>query len=224
MKRYIRSYEDSSIVVKRNPLFVYFDIYKDDESFMRDYEVSEEDLDGFKIGDTPEGYEGYKVIAHAVAKDKYADALAADGYDQLEIYDDGDGYQFFGMTVGGRLYDVTAEIKDAVREAGSRVQASTNDDANSWPEKLTYDEYEEGDQLIEGLIKAVEIVDIFEEPSAQGGIGDDVFYDVDTGKELARIDLQEETEILKKLYYQSKDADDYANKVADWLRDYCRLR
>lgn len=94
---------------------------------------------------------------------------------------------------------------------------------NSWPEELTYDEYKEGDQLIEGLIKAVEIVDIFEEPSAQGGVGDDFFYSVDTGEELARIDLQEETEILKKLYYQSKDADDYANKVADWLRDYCGL-
>ena len=87
-----------------------------------------------------------------------------------------------------------------------------------WPLKLTYNDYPEGDQLIEGFIKAVEELDLFEEPSSQGGYGADFFYDADSMEELGSIDLQEETDELTRMYYESKSEEDYVWNVICWLK------
>lgn len=92
----------------------------------------------------------------------------------------------------------------------------------SWPEELTYDDYPEGDQIIEGLIQAVDYLDIFEEPSTQGGVGSDFFFTSD-GEELGSIDIQEEEEILRDLYHSSKSKEDYHKKVKIWLANFLNL-
>lgn len=93
---------------------------------------------------------------------------------------------------------------------------------SSWPEELTYDEYPEGDQIIEGLIQAVDYLDIFEEPSTQGGVGSDFFFTSD-GEELGSIDIQEEEDILSDLYHSSKSKEDYHKKVKIWLANFLNL-
>lgn len=112
MKRYIRASKSS--LVSRNKLLKYYDLYEDDESFMSDLGLSEEDNAGFEIGSSPEGYEDYVLVAHAVAKDKYADVLGDDGYDMVDVYDNG-GELILGLVAGGRLYDASEEIEDALR-------------------------------------------------------------------------------------------------------------
>lgn len=109
-----------------------------------------------------------------------------------------------------------------VRESEDDIDASKKICASEWPEELTYDTYPEGDQLIEALINAVTVLDIFEEPSSQGGVGSDFFYTQD-GDELAEIDLQDEEQILNELYLDSRSKKEFENKVIAWLSDLCNM-
>ena len=109
-----------------------------------------------------------------------------------------------------------------VRESEDDIDASKKICASEWPEELTYDDYPEGDQIIEGLIQAVDYLDIFEEPSTQGGVGSDFFFTSD-GEELGSIDIQEEEEILRDLYHSSKSKEDYYKKVKIWLANFLNL-
>lgn len=109
-----------------------------------------------------------------------------------------------------------------VRESEDDIDASKKICASEWPEELTYDNYPEGDQIIEGLIQAVDYLDIFEEPSTQGGVGSDFFFTND-GEELGSIDIQEEEKILSDLYHSSKSKEDYYKKVKIWLANFLNL-
>ena len=94
----------------------------------------------------------------------------------------------------------------------------------SWPEDLTYEDYEEGDQIIEGYIEAIEDLGIFEETSARGGYGTDFFFKDDSySEELASIDLEEEAEILNDMYFSSSSKTDYKNRVKSWLKELCGI-
>ena len=92
----------------------------------------------------------------------------------------------------------------------------------SWPEELTYEEYPEGDQIIEVFIDVVDDLGLFEEPSGQGGMGTDFFYD-EEGNEVGRIDLQKEAEQLENLYWDSKSKRDFRQKVTKWMKGICKL-
>lgn len=108
MKRYIRA--SNSSLEAGNPLLKYYDLYEDDESFMRDVGLSAEENVGFEIGSSLPGYEDYVLVAHAVAKDKYAEALGEDGYDIVDVYDH-DGELTLGLVIGERLYDIGEDIE-----------------------------------------------------------------------------------------------------------------
>lgn len=103
---------------------------------------------------------------------------------------------------------------------GDGIISSTE---SNWPEPLTYAEYDEGDQIIEGFIKALHNLDIYVDPSAQGGHGTDYFYSKETDEELAKIDIDEEIEILTDLYWDSYSKKNYRVKVENWLSDLCKL-
>lgn len=112
------------------------------------------------------------------------------------------------------------EVVEYEVEKSSNVLASTS----SWPEELTYNDYEDGDQIIEVLIDVVNDLNLFiEESSVQNGRGSDFFYNDATGELLAEIDINEETEQLEDLYYSSKGKNDFRNKVRNWMIDLCGL-
>lgn len=95
---------------------------------------------------------------------------------------------------------------------------------NSWPEDLTYEDYEEGDQIIEGYIEAIEELGIFEETSARGGVGTAFFFKNDSySEELGSIDLEEEAEILNDMYFSSSSKEDYKNRIKAWLKEFLGL-
>ncbi len=57
------------------------------------------------------GYEDINIIGYAIAKDKYMERLAFDGYELLEIDDEGNLY-FHG---GGRLFNISkSEIENCI--------------------------------------------------------------------------------------------------------------
>lgn len=115
----------------------------------------------------------------------------------------------------------TREDKEEYEDDPNYIWAELIEDKTTssthWPKKLTYHEYDEGDQLIQGLIDACDKLDVFEAPSSQGGFGEDFFLDNDTNEELFRIDLKEEEKALLSLYYKSTSYDDYVQKVCKWL-------
>lgn len=132
----------------------------------------------------------------------------------------------------GRVYNLLRKkYKDEIAKYGddaefdhtaAKLMGLISDDKTTWPEELTYDEYPEGDQIIEVFIDVVGDLNLFEEPSGQGGVGSDFFYD-EGGDEIARIDLQEEEEQLTDMYYDSKSKEDFKNKVRNWMIDLCGL-
>lgn len=121
MKRYIRCKDDtkkkgkyvkSSITSNKSKALQYYNIFDNESDFKRETGLTDEDI-FFHVGESPEDYDDYKVVGYAVAKDEYAD-LENIGYDVVEIYQDSTGYAFPGYIVGGRLYDITEEVIDAL--------------------------------------------------------------------------------------------------------------
>lgn len=103
MKKYIKS---SKFISKMNPAFKYFQLFDNDKLFMDVVGLSDEDMEGFRIGDS---VDDYTLVGHAISKDKYFDRLSDEGYDILDIYQDGSKY-FLGISIDSRLYDVTSDV------------------------------------------------------------------------------------------------------------------
>ena len=130
----------------------------------------------------------------------------------------------------GRYHRVRLSTLDSILEDYEPVEdVHTEEDVfestaicASWPEELTFEEYSEGDQIIEVFIDVVDDLELFEEPSAQGGVGTDYFYN-DEGDVVGKIDLQREEEELQQLYYNSKNRLDFKHKVKRWMKDLCNI-
>ncbi len=94
----------------------------------------------------------------------------------------------------------------------------------SWPEELTFDDYEEGDQIIDGYVEAVDDLDIFVESDARGGVGEVYFYKDDSYDELLyHLPSEEEDEIISEFYWSSKSKEDYVEEIKNWLRRVCDI-
>lgn len=108
MKRYIRS---STFNENSNPAFKYYDIFYKDEPFMDLLGYTDEDMEGFRIGDI---VSGCKLVGHAVPKQMYEYRLENKGLDLVDIFVK-DGKFFPGQVAGDRLYDVTEQVISTFR-------------------------------------------------------------------------------------------------------------
>lgn len=127
-------------------------------------------------------------------------------------------------------YEIVESVEDGIKNdfsyAGSPENPNdivSSEDSKAWPEDLTYDDYDEGDQIIEVFIDVVGDLNLFEEPSSQGGVGTDYFYDGDGGDIVGEIDMQEEKEQLEDLYWSSTSKADFKEKVKLWMKNLCGL-
>lgn len=102
-----------------------------------------------------------------------------------------------------------------------RSTTITSSEEFDWPEELTYEEYDEGDQIIEVFIDAVGDLGLYEEPSTSGGREVDIFYD--DYNVVGEIGFPEEQRILTKLYWKSRSKEDFKRSVIAWLRELCKL-
>ena len=88
----------------------YYDTASDAE-YSEDFETCE---------DVP-GYSELNHVAWLVAKDEYIDELSDNGYDIVELVDDGNK-QFLAVSINDRVYDVTDEIADILVIAKSDAE------------------------------------------------------------------------------------------------------
>lgn len=96
---------------------------------------------------------------------------------------------------------------------------------NSWPEELTYEEYDIGDQIIDGYVEALDQLNIFEETDARNGVGVAYLYkDGSYDTPMCEIEIDEQEEILNDMYFSSSSKRDYINKCKSWIRQICRRR
>lgn len=89
------------------------------------------------------------------------------------------------------------------------------------PETLTYNEFDEGDQLIWTLQAVCDELGIEEETTQIGWIGTDYFYK--DGEELASISIEDEADILFDFWMLSNTEKSFKNKVKEWMKDLCNL-
>lgn len=90
---------------------------------------------------------------------------------------------------------------------------------SNWPQELTYADYDQGDQIVEGFLDTLDELDLDSEPAARGGHGTDFFVERSTGKTLdATIDLDEEDAMLDKLYWESTSPSDFKSRIIKYLK------
>lgn len=194
--------------------------------------------------------EGYQLYRNNKNENKYIEVKKSkDGHTWMRQFmywnmPEGTVKNYNGSkTNRGRYHRVTLEtlakiledydsVEDVHEEMDSIEESTSVDDASDdssetndelWPEELTFEDYDEGDQIIEVLIDAVGDLGIFEEASARGGFGTDFFYDDEGGDIIGLIDLEDEQEQLQDLYFNSKSRNDFKQKVIHWLKDLCGL-
>lgn len=93
--------------------------------------------------------------------------------------------------------------------------------SNQWPPVMTYNEYEEGDQLIDCWLTACANQKVYAEPSGQAGIGTDYFYCEESGEELGSVDFDEEDRALNRIFNSSVSEEDCIQKMEQYLQSIC---
>lgn len=103
--------------------------------------------------------------------------------------------------------------------SGCKTKKKSVTAAEDWPPEMTYNEFEEGDQLMEGFIEALESMGLYSEPSGYGSTYTDFILREEDGEELFSISGKDEERMLTRFFNTSTSKYDYHDKIKKWIKE-----